>query len=125
LESDGISSEEDDKLWTDIIGVSDEKKRTLYTRTIRVIVPLFLKLLQGIFVTTASFFIIVCSFDIIDLLKDYTALVVLSEIDKAAFYMVDFGYLDGRPKKCLFQIGTAVFRRLAPKMKTWKIKMML
>jgi len=91
-DADGGSSEEDDKLWTDVIGGSDETNMTLYTRTIRVIVPLFLKLFQGIFVTIASFFIIVRSFNIIDLLKDCTALVVLSEIDIAAFYMVDYGY---------------------------------
>jgi len=47
-------------------------------------------------VAIASFAIIVCSSNIIEFLKDYTALVVLSEIHNAVFYMAgtmaEYGY---------------------------------
>ncbi len=55
--------------------------------------PNSLKLIQGFLVLFISFVIIVQSDNIISLLKDFTALMVLSETDNILFQLADMGYL--------------------------------
>ncbi len=58
----------------------------------RAILPNVLKLLQGLLVLLASFILIIQSRDLIDLLKDFTALFFVSEIDNIVFKATDQCY---------------------------------
>ena len=59
----------------------------------RVFIPVFLKFLQGIFVLFITWLIIVQSTNVVDLLKDYTALFVISSIDNIFYLVASNGYL--------------------------------
>ncbi len=76
--------------WYNIIG-ENEYSRTLWIR--RVVLPNTLKVIQGVLVIFICFVIIIQSDDIITLLKDFTALMVLSETDNVLFYLAQYGYL--------------------------------
>lgn len=73
-----------------------EGNRTFGKWFFQVFVPLFLKLSQGILVLLVSTVVIMRADNIIDLLKDYTALIVISEIDNAVFLLAKHGYLGNR-----------------------------
>lgn len=88
-----LSTTEDDDNY---IHVLFESKRTFGKWLIRVFVPLFLKLSQGILVLLVSTLVIMRADNIIDLLKDYTALIVISDIDNAVFLLAKHGYLGNR-----------------------------
>ncbi len=60
---------------------------------VRIALPNILKLSQGLLVVVLSFVIIVQSDNIIDLLKDFTALMVLCETDNVLFRLADMGFL--------------------------------
>jgi hypothetical protein len=77
--------------WDIVIGEEGNKRVVLYL--CRVFTPNLMKLMQGILVMFVSFVIIVQSDNIIDLLKDFTALMVLSETDNILFHLADLGYL--------------------------------
>ena len=64
----------------------------------RIFLPNFLKIIQGCLVLLTSFTIIVTSTDLIDLLKDFTALYFVSEIDNILFTVAAQGFL-GRDLK--------------------------
>lgn len=59
----------------------------------RVFIPVFLKFLQGIFVLFITWLIIVQSTNVVNLLKDYTALFVISSIDNIFYIVAENGYL--------------------------------
>ncbi len=59
----------------------------------RILLPNLLKFTQGMLVICATFVVIVQSDNIIELLKEFTALMVLSEIDNIFFGLATNGYL--------------------------------
>lgn len=59
----------------------------------RIFLPNFLKIIQGCAVLLTSFIIIVTSTDLVDLLKDFTALYFVSEIDNILFTVAAQGFL--------------------------------
>ncbi len=77
--------------WDEVIGEPGKKSHCLWI--IRILFPNLLKFAQGLLVMFVSFVIIVQSDDIIELLKDFTALMVLSETDNIMFYIASQGYL--------------------------------
>ena len=58
----------------------------------RAVLPNLLKIVQGLLVLFTSLVVIVQSDDIIDLLKDFTALFFVSEIDNIVFYITEQRY---------------------------------
>ena len=58
----------------------------------RVLIPISLKFTQGLLVLFISWLIIVQSENVVELLKDYTALFVISSIDDLFFYVATQGY---------------------------------
>jgi len=77
--------------WNVVIGVSGPK--STFRWIIRIGAPNLMKLSQGLLVVFVSFVIIVQSDNIIDLLKDFTALMVLSETDNITFNLAVYEYL--------------------------------
>ncbi len=77
--------------WDEVIGEPGKKSYCLWIT--RILFPNLLKFSQGLLVMFVSFVIIVQSDDIIELLKDFTALMVLSETDNIMFYIASQGYL--------------------------------
>ena len=61
--------------------------------TLRIGVPNTMKLVQGLTVTLVSFVIIVRADTIIELLKDFTTLVIISETDNILYQLAIPGYL--------------------------------
>ena len=59
----------------------------------RILLPNLMKTVQGLLVLVITFIVIVQSDNILDLLKDFTALLVISMIDDMFFFMADHGYL--------------------------------
>lgn len=78
--------------WTDAIGIKDERTG-ISTWIGRVLLPNILKLTQGLSVLITTFIVIVQSVYVIDLLKDYTALFVISQLDNSIFAFAKYGYL--------------------------------
>jgi len=83
-----------DPEWIKAIGedTTTERSKTKCVWPMRVFLPNFLKLVEGFFVLVASFVIIAGSDNIIDLIKDFTALLVIAQIDDIVFMMADQGY---------------------------------
>jgi len=65
----------------------------------RVLFPNILRLIGGILVLTTSFVIIVQSDGVIDLFKDFTALILISEIDNIAFSLASQHYFGRKMKE--------------------------
>ena len=76
--------------WNKVIGEEHDTSFKLWLG--RVFVPNVLKISQGITILIASCIIILQSDNIVDLLKDCTALFVISSVDDIIFIMVDHGY---------------------------------
>ena len=82
--------------WETIIqGVENENndRKTWYIWLTRILFPNTMKILQNAMVIYASFVSIVQSKDIIDLLKDCTAVLFISEGDNIGFHLARMGYL--------------------------------
>jgi len=77
--------------WDELIG--EPGNRSWLQWTVRIMFPNAQKLSQGLVISFASFVIIVQSNEIIDLLKDFSALLVVSEADNIIFYLADMGFL--------------------------------
>ena len=58
----------------------------------RVAIPNILKILQGTVVLVTTFIVILQSDDVVDLLKDFTALFIISQIDNIFFYFAENGF---------------------------------
>uniref|UniRef100_A0A7S3V3T9 Uncharacterized protein n=1 Tax=Chaetoceros debilis TaxID=122233 RepID=A0A7S3V3T9_9STRA len=79
--------------WDVMIREGGNISRVLYMR--RIVFPHVAKLVEGIMVLVTSFFVILQSDDIIDLLQDFTALMVPLETDNVLFHLAvrgDFGH---------------------------------
>jgi len=77
--------------WNNIIGEEDDSSFLLWFG--RVLIPNVLKIIQGTLILITTFIIIVQSDHIVGLLKDFTALFVISSVDDLFFIMADYGYL--------------------------------
>ena len=71
-----------------------------FTWLVRVFIPVFLKFIQGLFVLFISWLLIVQSTNVVDLLKDYTALFVISSIDDIFYFVAARGYLGNQLAAC-------------------------
>mmetsp|Transcript_8602 Transcript_8602/g.12263 ORF Transcript_8602/g.12263 Transcript_8602/m.12263 type:complete len:388 (+) Transcript_8602:59-1222(+) len=80
-----------DVAWDEMIGETGNRSFNMWF--MRIFVPNMLKIIQGVAVLFASFLIIVQSSEIIELLKDFTSLLVISEADNIIFYLADMGFL--------------------------------
>ena len=78
--------------WRKLIGY-EKNERSLSVWLGRIFLPNFMKAFQGLLVLVTTFIVIVQSDNIVDLLKDFTALFVISSIDDMFFFMADHGYL--------------------------------
>jgi len=77
--------------WDEVIDKKGD--RSVVTWLMRILFPNVIKISQSIVVLYASFIVIIQSSDIIDLLKDFTALFVISETDNILFNLADAGYM--------------------------------
>ena len=78
--------------WQELIGFEkNERSFTIWAG--RILIPNVLKSVQGLVVLITSYVIILQSDNNVDLLKDFTALFVISSIDDMVFFMADYGYL--------------------------------
>ena len=77
--------------WDKLIGQEGNRNYCLWLN--RIFFPNILKIAQSIAILFASFVIIVQSTDIIDLLKDFSALLAVSQSDNIMFHLVDMGFL--------------------------------
>jgi len=82
-----------DTNWNAVIGVPRDEQKTTTLWMTRIVLPNILKLFQGLLVLFVCFVIIVQSDNIIELLKEFTALLVLSEADNVMFSLAGRGYL--------------------------------
>ena len=80
----------DNAKWKKVIG---EQNDSFSLWCYRIFLPNILKILQGIVILITSFIIIIQSSDIVILLKDFTALFVISSVDNIIFMVADNGYL--------------------------------
>jgi len=76
--------------WNKVIGEEHDTSFNLWLG--RIFVPNVLKISQGITILIASIIIILQSDDIVELLKDFTALFVISSVDDIFFILSDHGY---------------------------------
>jgi len=76
---------------TNINDNNDNKKNFLWW--IYIFIPNVLKGTQGLLILSASFVLIMQSENTVDLLKDYSALFVISEVDNLLFNVADMGYV--------------------------------
>ena len=81
--------------WYDVCSV-EVNDQNLCCWIIRVFVPNILKALQGLAVLVASFIVIVQLEKTVDVLKDYSALFIVSSVDNFAFDHADQGYFGQR-----------------------------
>ena len=78
--------------WQELIKhENNENKYSLWFG--RIAIPNLMKGIQGIVVLLTTFIVIIQSDNIVELLKDFTALFVVSSIDDMFFFMADHGYL--------------------------------
>ena len=85
----------DTESWKGVIYSRSNKKRTCSDMRIwivRVFIPVILKMIVGALVLITTFFVIVQSESIVELLKDFSALLIISSIDDIFFFMADTGY---------------------------------
>ena len=77
--------------WHETIGIP-ESERSRMTWIVRIFIPNFLKLLEAITVLIASWMVIIQSDNIGGLLKDFSALLVISSLDNILFMMAANGF---------------------------------
>lgn len=69
------------------------RDKTIFLWIYRVFIPCFLLFVQGVLVTVTSFILIAQTDDLVDLLKDFSALMIISQVDNRFFDLASFGYL--------------------------------
>ena len=77
--------------WRDLINYENDE-RCLSVWFGRIMTPNLMKSSQGLLVLVNTFIVIIHSNDIVDLLKDFTSLFIISAIDDMFFYVADNGY---------------------------------
>ncbi len=85
----------EETIWDEIVYVAEDK-RTWGTWLARVLFPNLVKFLSGLLVLTVNFITIVQSGNIVDLMKDVAALLIISEITEIFFKLAEFGFLGNR-----------------------------
>ena len=70
-----------------------KRDKTIFLWTCRVFIPCFLLFAQGVLVTITSFILIAQTDDLVELLKDFSALMIISQVDNRFFDLASFGYL--------------------------------
>lgn len=79
-----------DSNWDYVVGMEGQKsKRAWY---IRIALPNVMKFCQGLLVAFVSFIVVIQTDNIIELLQNFSALMVISEMDNILFQMASFGY---------------------------------
>jgi len=79
-----------DSNWDFIVGMEGQKsRRSWFTR---IVLPNSMKFCQGILVAFVSFIVVIQTDNIIELLQNFSALMVISEMDNILFQMASFGY---------------------------------
>jgi len=78
--------------WGNLIGV-ERNQLTMHSWIARIFLPNFLKAIQGSFILVASFVVIIQSDSTVNVLKDYSALFVVSSVDNLFFSLANMGYL--------------------------------
>jgi len=86
------------KIWKELLSDGNENPNDNsniknYYWWIYVLLPQVLKGAQGLLILTASFILIIQSENSVNLLKDYSALFVISEVDNLFFNVADMGYV--------------------------------
>jgi hypothetical protein len=79
------------KDWDTVIGEEGNSGKMLFL--IRVLLPNFLKFISGCLVLVANFVTIVSTPNIVDLMKDVAALLIISEITEVFFQLAAYGFL--------------------------------
>jgi len=77
--------------WGNLIGIKRHECK-IHVWLLRIFVPNFLKILEGGLILGASFVVIIQSDNVVDVLKDYSALFVVSSVDNLFFDLADMGY---------------------------------
>lgn len=86
----------------------EEKRKREFVRSMwrdrrafffRVFVPNLLKMLQSVIVLFLIFIVVIYTDNLLDLVKDFTALFIISEIDEKIFELVDDSYFGPRLQK--------------------------
>lgn len=86
----------------------DEKRKRDFVRSmwrdrraffLRVFVPNLLKMLQSVIVLLLIFIVVIYTGNLLDLVKDFTALFIISDIDEKIFELVDDSYFGPRLQK--------------------------
>ena len=76
--------------WAVVIGEGESSSTALWVKRI---FPNVMKMIEGVVVLVVLFLLILQSSDIIELLKDFTVLMVVSEADNIVFHRADYGFL--------------------------------
>jgi hypothetical protein len=79
--------------WNTIIGLEGDENRTWKNWFVRIIIPNVAKFISGLLVLGVNFITIVQTANIVDLMKDVAALLVISEITTIFFMLAQFGFL--------------------------------
>ena len=85
----------DKKRWKAVIKLDSSKRNEMITWITRIFIPCMLKMIVGLIVLVATFFIIIQSDSVVELLQDFAALLIISTIDDIFFMMADNGYFGG------------------------------
>ena len=76
--------------WAETIGEEEASKRLFF---VRILMPNLMKFVSGCLVLSVNFVTIVQSDNIVDLMKDVAALLIISEITEIFFKLAEFGFL--------------------------------
>eukprot|EP00554_Chaetoceros_debilis_P003558 CAMPEP_0194095828 /NCGR_PEP_ID=MMETSP0149-20130528/57029_1 /TAXON_ID=122233 /ORGANISM="Chaetoceros debilis, Strain MM31A-1" /LENGTH=667 /DNA_ID=CAMNT_0038781787 /DNA_START=79 /DNA_END=2078 /DNA_ORIENTATION=+ len=71
----------------------NEDPPSIWDWILHILIPNVLKFIQGFAVFFVSFFIIMTRSNLLDLIKDFTSLMIVSELDNIAFDFTAYGYL--------------------------------
>ncbi len=85
--------------------VGEEGNKSLILWSVRIALPNLMQTITGLLVIFISFVIIVQADNIIDLLKDFTALMVISEVDNVLFQLASHGYLGNKLTNIASKVG--------------------
>ena len=78
--------------WAELLGI-EQDNATKMTFFVRVALPNIMKFISGCLVLVVNFITIVQSDNIVDLMKDVSALLIISEITEIVFQLAEFGFL--------------------------------
>lgn len=94
----------DESDWHEIIGVGEDG-RNIRTWFIRVFVPNILKFTSGILVLSVNFVTIVQSENIVDLMKDVAALLIVSELGQIFYTLAEYGFLGNKLDDSTYRVS--------------------